>query len=519
MNTVSEDPAASHKHFRAILLGASDWPRVETLGQSDAFIRSKAKFHAYLRQTLALQDHDILDLFDQDHSSIETNEKIFEFLDRHESDGKPGYTHLIIYYTGHGDFTSDQNFQLILRSTSGDQKDWTGYQMRMLAQAISQKARNATKLVILDCCYAAASFKDWQFQSEGDLNTKIEKEAENHFAASSGTALLCACNEDEWALLKKDDPNALTMFSGGLMSALEQGDEDRGAMLSIADLEDLAERSIRDAHGPKAVRPILHIAKGRRDEIATQLLFPNPARDRIEADDRIAQLENTVAMLQAEIQQRELNIKQDLDDAVTNISHASEDQDFTPWTRLGIATSVWHSLDARLQTKLLDVLDARRFSTLLLATAMVVFLVNIGSIAAAGFNLFPSPVGQAPIFEPDKLVRVLIVFNLTALVILSLFSVVGLFYSYANGLRLGRLRSVKDAPIDDPVVRRTLSLTVCNLAGQRYLLPPALAALIVTFFSTVASTILIENSEMLWRGIFTSIRALVETSSTSASGI
>ncbi|MEM7746434.1 MAG: hypothetical protein AAF409_22300, partial [Pseudomonadota bacterium] len=212
------------------------------------------------------------------------------------------------------------------------------------------------------------------------------------------------------------------------------------------------------------------------------------------------------------------NIKQDLDDAVTNISHASEDQDFTPWTRLGIATSVWHSLDVRLQTKLLDVLDARRFSTLLLATAMVVVLVNVGSIAAAGFNLFPTPIGGTPVFESDKLVRVLIFFNLTALVILSLFGVVGLFYSYANGLRLGRLRSLKDAPIDDPVVRRTLSLTVCNLAGQRYLLPPALAALVLTFLSTVASTILIENSEALWRELFMSARAVLDTAPVPSPG-
>lgn len=497
MNTHSDARAfANRSNFRAIILGASDWPHVESLENSDAFTRSKTAFLTYLKETLSMTDDAILDLFDQDHSNVEVNKEISNFLEANEKNGAPNYTHLIIYYTGHGDFTSDQNFQLILRSTDGEQKDWTGYQMRMLSEAISKKAGNATKLVILDCCYAAASFKDWQLQNDGDLAVKIEKEAENHFTSSSGTALLCACSEDEWALLRKDDPDALTMFSGGLMNALREGDADLGAMLSIENLEQLAKDFIQDAHGQTAVRPILHIAKGRREEIATQLLFPNPARDQIESDTRFAELEASLAMLQAEIQQNRLTIKADFDDAITNIQNmpgvGPVDSESSPGGYLGLRMAEWKKLEPGLQSRLLDVIDAQQFSLRLWISAATVFTLNLSAIA-----LMHEPSIKLSLSEikTTQILGVLFTFNLMALVILLLFCLAGAAQFY-----LPQANRKTDGEIEDnPIVLRALSKRLCRVFGVKYLFASALGAFAIALFSAIASIITIDGMFVVYR--------------------
>src|SRR5256885_1067505 len=94
----------------------------------------------------------------------------------------PNFTDVIIYYTGHGDFTrGEQNFQLFLRSTNHLNSDFSGYTMRQLAATMNAAARKARKLVILDCCYAAAAFKDWQMQGVDDIKKAISLQAADNF--------------------------------------------------------------------------------------------------------------------------------------------------------------------------------------------------------------------------------------------------------------------------------------------------------------------------------------------------
>jgi hypothetical protein len=129
--------------------------------------------------------------------------------------------------------------------------------------------------VILDCCYAAAAFQAWQMQSGDALNTAIMKAAERQFSSRSGTALLCACNEDQWALYRDDD---LTMFSGALMSTLRRGCADLDDYLSIEEVHRLVCQGIRERHDNQSVEPVLHIPKGRREALAAVRIFPNAAR-------------------------------------------------------------------------------------------------------------------------------------------------------------------------------------------------------------------------------------------------
>lgn len=209
----------------AIILGASEWPNMPNLKPSDAFYKSAKGFRENLLDDLGLRlpQQFILDLFDRDLQTNEIDAAIRNFLKSNQSEGKPNFTDILFYYTGHGDFTSgDQYFQLILRSTHEDQRDYSGYQMRQLVRTMNEVARQSRKYIILDCCYAAAAFADWQMQGIDDVKVGIQREAEKVFPEISGTTLMCACNEDQWALYKDND---YTMFSGGMLTALETGSE------------------------------------------------------------------------------------------------------------------------------------------------------------------------------------------------------------------------------------------------------------------------------------------------------
>ena len=96
--------------------------------------------------------------------------------------------------------------------------------------------------------------RDWQMQSGADVKAKIGREAAEQFAAPapqpgelgpSGTALICACDDEKWALYKDGSP---TMFSGGLLQALREGDAAREPMLGISDIYTLTRDHIIRMH-------------------------------------------------------------------------------------------------------------------------------------------------------------------------------------------------------------------------------------------------------------------------------
>ena len=91
-------------------------------------------------------------------------------------------------------------------------------------------------------------------QSGADVKAKIGREAAEQFAAPapqpgelgpSGTALICACDDEKWALYKDGSP---TMFSGGLLQALREGDAAREPMLGISDIYTLTRDHIIRMH-------------------------------------------------------------------------------------------------------------------------------------------------------------------------------------------------------------------------------------------------------------------------------
>jgi hypothetical protein len=271
---------AAQTTILAIIFGASKWPDLPMLGSSNAFTISAARMYNYLtdRAGLNLVPSFVKCLFDSKLTRDQLDLEIRSFLERHYVDGIPSFTDVIIYYTGHGDFTKgEQHFQVLLRSSNEKIEDFAGYTMRQLAATVNAAARKARKFVFLDCCYAAAAFSDWQRQGLQDPRRAIEFQAQEHFPDSqeiTGTVLFCACDERQWALFKDDQP---TMFSGSLLNALVSGDNERGKHLSVEDIYELTKEDILRQYGSEAVAPLLHVPKGQSEILTSYPLFPNPA--------------------------------------------------------------------------------------------------------------------------------------------------------------------------------------------------------------------------------------------------
>ena len=109
---------------------------MKSLRASNSFKLSHHAFKDYLLSEVGLNlpSSCIEDLFDESLGRDDTDIAIRTFLEKHYVEGVPNFTDLIIYYTGHGDFTrGEQHFQLILRSSNDLIWDYAGYTMRQLA--------------------------------------------------------------------------------------------------------------------------------------------------------------------------------------------------------------------------------------------------------------------------------------------------------------------------------------------------------------------------------------------------
>lgn len=366
--------------FIAIILGADAWPMMPTLKPSIAYQRSRDRLKRYMIKELGLKDGvTLLDLFNSDASNTLLDQKIREFLIGQSKDNNPTFSDLILYYVGHGDVTTqDQRFQVILRSTNLDQKDYTGYQIRLMAETLKKHAYKVRKYIILDCCYARAALPDFLLQAgdaiEDIVPQKIHQEARVQLLKDTGTVLLCAAGEDQWGFVPEFDNetlensnDALTMFTYGLVNTLDRGIDDAEQNLNIQEIYDHTVDLIASRFPQKYVKPVLDAAKGDREKLTQVRVFPNPAKHVTQEELRLRKLEYGLekagsmgaAILQSvdtlrsavdEYHDRLRSLEQKLQEntSVSAIENSKNRQGF--WRRLlednGSQQGVWSQLNA-----------------------------------------------------------------------------------------------------------------------------------------------------------------------------
>jgi hypothetical protein len=299
--TEPEGSEANHPVLRrestlALVLGASEWPDYPEFHASSSFRRSALELMDYLlgRHGLNLSRRNVKIFFDTFEDVPEILRQIRNFIRerRKELDalGNP-VTDLIIYYIGHGGITFDTNaFFLAIRSTHEDDPLATSITAESLGRLIREGAAGLRTYLVLDCCFAASATKVFMsapLEVVGvQLRDKLPPQGDSVAVESGrwpeyGVALLCASGSSEPAKAPPDLP--YTMFTGGLLDVLRNGDCSAPAWLSLDDMQRLVRSRLEAQFPNRAVLPQVHAPQQRRGRIDLVPLFPNPARHVVEA--------------------------------------------------------------------------------------------------------------------------------------------------------------------------------------------------------------------------------------------
>ncbi|HZR44140.1 MAG TPA: caspase family protein [Ktedonobacteraceae bacterium] len=210
----------------AILLGASEWPDYSDFPGSKAFANVASSVRGYLLnpQQFGLSKENFLDLFDTDQGPDKIDRAIRDFLKQRTAVMRQAVKtpkDLLFYFVGHGGFVGrNSDYFLAVRCTSSDNPGVSGIRADSLATTLTDKARYLRRLIILDCCYAAAAFTS--FQAEGPAQVAARQTAdvfrEKRHMVGKGTSLLCSSGKKVTSLLTPDGSS--TMFSKALLQVL-----------------------------------------------------------------------------------------------------------------------------------------------------------------------------------------------------------------------------------------------------------------------------------------------------------
>lgn len=290
----------------ALLLGASSFRRYPTLAQGKPFYNSAQDFKEYLvdSQGLSLPEDNVNSLFDDTRSPSDQLHDIGDFIERRtatlKTQGIPP-TDLIVYYAGHGFFSGqDQAYSLAVRFTDQQNEGVTSLRVSDLASVIKACARFLRKFLILDCCFSAAAYKEFQTGPLAASRVKLL-----HEFPERGTSMLCSASSQDASLV----PAGLsrTMFSDALINALRHGHASLGPRLSVSELGDLVKVNLVETYSDTWVRPEVHSPDQREGDIASVPLFPNVAYLKCTAqqDSQMADTANTKDQTDLRVSERQ----------------------------------------------------------------------------------------------------------------------------------------------------------------------------------------------------------------------
>lgn len=270
-----------------VLLGASEWPRCPELPSSNAFTNSARELQAYLLDPLhfGIPTENFLDLFDIDESADDIDSAICDFLDQRTAEMRASGNEardLLVYYVGHGDFAEPQaDYILAIRRTRSNNPGASSIRIDSLARTLKAKARRLRRILILDCCFAAAAFQSFQ-SAPGQAAIQqvvdaFEEKSKGSGYAERGTALLCSSGPKVPSLISQDGRH--TMFTEALLKALTAGNphQQNKPHLTLRELASLTADLLAESPEKNAPRPYLHSPDQSYGDVADIPFFPNPA--------------------------------------------------------------------------------------------------------------------------------------------------------------------------------------------------------------------------------------------------
>lgn len=270
------DEEINPRQILAVLLGASTFPRSPKLAQGRSFYNSAKDFEEYLTDAgcLNLPFQNVCSLFDDSRSANDQLQEIGQFIETRSAElkkiGEPARD-FIFYYVGHGCFSDPgQSYSLAIRATSERNEGLTSIRASDLAVLITSQARFLRRFLILDCCFSASAYKEFQSGPLQASRVRLLNERPQR-----GTTLLCSASARTTSLAPKGLSH--TMFSEALLRALRQGEASLGPKLSLSEVGDLVKSTLQQLYPDTWVRPEVHSPDQREGDVASVHLFPNPA--------------------------------------------------------------------------------------------------------------------------------------------------------------------------------------------------------------------------------------------------
>jgi hypothetical protein len=253
-----------------VLLGASQFPNFPRERHLDnpSFGNSARAFQSVISDgDVSLSGKpSVLDLFDSDLAPQEIIRRIRDFLK-----AEANITDVVLYYCGHGSFLSDRTYFLMIRATEPDSEAFTGLPWRQMRHTLEPHLANKRVYIVLDCCFAGRAITEFQSVALGPL---IEEQT-FHALPRRGTALVAASAHGDVAIAPGE--RSLTMFTGALVEAIENGLEARTRTLSFRDLVAGIRRRLPELYPGRAVLPQIHDPVQPEGDVSATPLFINRA--------------------------------------------------------------------------------------------------------------------------------------------------------------------------------------------------------------------------------------------------
>ena len=303
----------------AIVLGAAIFKKTPSLDRA-GFSSSAEDFVSYLldEHLFALPAANLLNLFGCEMAPGNQLERICDFLDAFRDESDDESNDILLYYVGHGGFVGlNKEYFLAVAATKEGFEGSTAIRGGDLSSGLRDHAGRARKYLILDCCFAAAAFT--QFQDPG-LSALISSQTLDPLPPR-GTSLLCSSGARQISLAPSGHSH--TQFSGALMEILRKGERSGLPAFSLDDVGRRVKELLKSKYPEEWIRPEVHSPDMREGNVAYIPIFPNPGFDsRLTLilspgqADYVRNLESLLATRDAQLQKAMSSMDQHLDLAV-----------------------------------------------------------------------------------------------------------------------------------------------------------------------------------------------------------
>jgi tetratricopeptide (TPR) repeat protein len=176
----------------------------------------------------------------------------------------PNGSTLIIYYAGHGIFSSKGKLFLTTEGSTVKNITTNGVNIDSFKDVIQEKSTKINQIIILDCCFSGA-LHGYQSDFSSDINVFLEK------LKSINTYFLTATDKFSKAKYPSESADSPTYFTGKLIEIIKNGIDGFPEFLTWADLYEEIKQDFKKKNLPEPLQSFF--GSGRTDYICKNMRY------------------------------------------------------------------------------------------------------------------------------------------------------------------------------------------------------------------------------------------------------